>query len=42
MAGGIRESQGDDVVVFIERLKVFGKEQKTAIIERRQRQSQVA
>ena len=37
-----RETQGEDVVVFIERLKVFGAEQKTAIIERRQRLSQVA
>ena len=38
----VRESEGDHVVDFMERLKVFGKEQKTAIIERRQRQSQVA
>jgi bacterioferritin-associated ferredoxin len=37
-----RESQGDDVVVFIERLKVFGAEQKTEIIERRQRMAQIA
>jgi hypothetical protein len=29
-------------VVFIERLKVFGAEQKTEIIERRQRLTQVA
>ena len=38
----VRQSQGDDVVVFIERLKVFGAEQKTEIIERRQRMVQVA
>jgi hypothetical protein len=38
----VRQSQGDDVVVFIERLKVFGAEQKTEIIERRQRLTQVA
>jgi hypothetical protein len=38
----VRQSQGNDVVVFIERLKVFGAEQKTEIIERRQRLTQVA
>ena len=37
-----RQSEGDDVVVFIERLKVFGAEQKTEIIERRQRMAQIA
>lgn len=37
-----RQSEGADVVDFMERLRVFGAEQKTAIIERRQRLSQVA
>ena len=37
-----RQSEGDHVVVFIERLKVFGAEQKTEIIERRQRMAQIA
>lgn len=37
-----RESEGAEVVSFIERLKTFGAEQKTAIIERRQRMAQIA
>ena len=37
-----RQSEGEDVIVFMERLRVFQEEQKTAIIERRQRLSQVA
>lgn len=38
----VRQSEGEDVVDFIERLKVFGAAQKTEIIERRQRLAQVA
>jgi hypothetical protein len=37
-----RRSEGEDVVVFMERLRAFHREQKAAIIERRQRMSQVA
>jgi hypothetical protein len=37
-----REFQGEEVIDFIERLKVFGAEQKTEIIERRQRLAQIA
>ena len=37
-----RASEGDKVVVFMERLRAFREEQKSAIIERRQRLSQVA
>jgi bacterioferritin-associated ferredoxin len=37
-----RASEGEEVVVFMERLRVFKEEQKTAIHERRQRLSQVA
>jgi hypothetical protein len=37
-----RQSEGEAVVDFIERLKVFGAEQKTEIISRRQRMAQVA
>lgn len=38
----IRASEGDEVVVFMERLRAFRDEQKTAIHERRERLSQVA
>lgn len=37
-----RQSEDADVIDFIERLKVFGAEQKTEIIERRQRLAQIA
>lgn len=37
-----RASEGEEVVVFMERLRVFKEEQKTAIHERRERMSQVA
>ncbi|MCB1446625.1 MAG: (2Fe-2S)-binding protein [Rhizobiaceae bacterium] len=37
-----RESAGDHVVVFMERLRIFQEEQKTAIFERRQRMASVA
>jgi len=38
----LRQSEGEAVVDFLERLKRFHEEQKTAIIERRQRLSHVA
>jgi hypothetical protein len=38
----IRASEGEEVVVFMERLRIFREEQKIAIHERRQRMSQVA
>ena len=37
-----RQSEGEDVVVFLERLRAFEEEQKSALIERRQRMAQVA
>ena len=37
-----RASEGEEIVVFMERLRVFKEEQKIAIHERRQRLSQVA
>jgi hypothetical protein len=37
-----RRSEDGDVVVFMEQLRVFHQEQKTAILERRQRLSRVA
>lgn len=38
----VRETQGAEVVDFIERLKVFGAAQKTEINERRQRLANIA
>ncbi|MDB5553702.1 MAG: BFD-like [2Fe-2S] binding domain protein [Rhizobium sp.] len=38
----IRASEGDEVVVFMERLRVFKEEQKIAIHAHRERMSQVA
>jgi bacterioferritin-associated ferredoxin len=38
----IRASEGEEVVVFMERLRVFKEEQKIAIHERRERMAQVA
>lgn len=37
-----RQSEGADVVDFMERLKTFGVEQKTALFERRERMARIA